>query len=379
MPRTDSDLHETIGLIYDSALDPKVWPAALKAMCWHVDALQGSISVLDTARREIRFSSDWTDDPEWPRWRRLLDEKYGAMMPFFDVMPRFDVGDVYNTAQLAARAGLDDYYEMPFFKEWALPSGRRDTLGSIVMKSADRFGVFALHTSTKRDLVGQRELAIGKLLVPHVRRAVTIGDLLNMVTATARTLQATLDKLNSAVVVTDAHARILLTNSAAEAMLRAGEPIAIEDGQLRAGQPRATKALRTAIGQTLEGLGTAGIGVPLRHRDGAPAVAHVLPLGHGPQHRDWDVPRAAAAVFVAPVNHAPPPAEALAALFGLTVMEARVVEQIAAGRNRAEAAATLGIADNTAKSHLDRIFGKTNTKTQGELAQLIAALASPAR
>ena len=374
-------LHDAIGLVYDSALDPTIWPTALEAMCKLVDGCQGSISVIDTARREIRFATEWSDDPDWPKWRKLLDEKYAALMPFYALLPHIEIGELHNTAQLAAMSGHQDIYQHPFFKEWALPSGRRDTLGGVVMRMQDRLAFFALHTSTKRDLVGPREFAVGALLAPHVRRAVTIGDLLAMSTATTATLQATLDTLSAAVIVTDAQARIVHCNSAGEAMLRDGEPIGTEDGQLRSRQPQATKALRIAIAQTddpVRRIGSNGIGVPLRHSDGGPAIAHVLPLAQGGPNRDWG-PRATAAVFVAPVDHALPAADALIALYGLTATEARVLLRIAAGHNRSETAAALGIADSTVKTHLDRVFSKTGTNDQAALARLVAALASPAR
>ncbi len=76
---SNSSLHETIGLIYDSALDPAVWPRALEAMCLQIDGCHGSISVLDTTRRQISFATEWSSTPDWPTWRKLLDEKYAAL------------------------------------------------------------------------------------------------------------------------------------------------------------------------------------------------------------------------------------------------------------------------------------------------------------
>jgi Bacterial regulatory proteins, luxR family len=43
-----------------------------------------------------------------------------------------------------------------------------------------------------------------------------------------------------------------------------------------------------------------------------------------------------------------------------------------------EAAAALGVADSTVKSHLERIFGKTGTRDQVELVRLVVTLSSPA-
>jgi DNA-binding CsgD family transcriptional regulator len=74
---------------------------------------------------------------------------------------------------------------------------------------------------------------------------------------------------------------------------------------------------------------------------------------------------------------APPPVEALAALYDLTPTEARVMVEIASGKNRAATALALGIADSTVKTHLARVFEKTGTSEQPELAKLVASLTPP--
>ncbi len=378
------DLHDAIGHLYDSALDPAVWPTALEAMCRLVGGCNSGIAVHDTVRRETRLATEWSGgdiQSDWPKWRTLFDEKYAALMPFYDLLPRCEIGEVLNTEMMACRIGLGNVYDHPFFAQWALPAGLRDNIATVVMKTPNRLGTLTIHTSTKRELVGPRQLAIAALLAPHVRRAVTIGDLLETTASRAVTLQATLDTMSAAVVVTDAQARVVLCNAAGDAMLGNGEPLGTENGQLRARQSPATQALRIAISRSddpVRKLGSDGIGVPLQSSDGTPAIAHILPLEQGRPQRDWG-PRATAAVFVAPVDYALPSAEALAALYGLTGMEARVLMQIADGRNRTETAATLGIADSTVKTHLDRIFSKTGTGNQAALAKLVAGLASPTR
>jgi DNA-binding CsgD family transcriptional regulator/PAS domain-containing protein len=376
-------LHQTIGLIYDSALDPAVWPSALESACGLLDGCYGSISVMDPLLREMKLAAEWCPDPDWPQWKKLLEEKYAALMPFYGSLLTWDVGEVHNTAQMAAMQGMESsqIYEHPFFKEWALPAGRLDSIGCVVLKNATRFGLFNVHTSTQRELTGQRELDICAQLAPHLRRAVTIGDFLGKAAIHVATLQVTLDGLNAAVVVTDAQARIVYANSAGEAMLTSGSPIGVRDGQLQAKEEQGTLALRKAIGQTADPVGhidSYGIGVPLRTGDGSPAIAHVLLLARGGQRRDLG-PRASAAVFVAPIGQALPQSDALIGLYGLTPSEARVLLQIASGKRRAEAAALLGMSDHTAKTHLERVYDKTGTKDQAELARLIAALGSPAR
>ena len=309
----DAALHDAIGLVYDSVLDPSAWPKALSAMCALVDGCTAGIAVHDTVRRETRFAVEWHGDmqPDWPQWRKLFDDKYDAIMPFYSAFPQFEIGDVYNTASMAEMIGRKDIYDDPFFQEWALPAGLRDNIASIIMKTPDRLATFLIHTSTKRDLVGPGELEIGRLLVPHVRRAVVIGDLLQVSAGMTLTMQSTLDSLAAAIIVTDAQGQIVHSNRAGEAMLHAGTPVGVEQGQLRTRNPQATSALRHAIEQTANPgmIGGSGIGVPLRQDDGSPAIAHVLPLSFGTPHRAWGA-RATAAIFIAPTTYALPDVDA---------------------------------------------------------------------
>jgi len=88
---------------------------------------------------------------------------------------------------------------------------------------------------------------------------------------------------------------------------------------------------------------------------------------------------AAAAVFVGAPPGEQDAADAMAAAYDLTPAETRVLATLLAGRTLAETAGTLGIAPTTAKTHLDRIFGKTGVSRQSELLLLATRIASPAR
>ncbi|WP_270938594.1 LuxR C-terminal-related transcriptional regulator, partial [Falsiroseomonas oryzae] len=88
------------------------------------------------------------------------------------------------------------------------------------------------------------------------------------------------------------------------------------------------------------------------------------------------LPRAAAAVFVTP-PHTPAGLETVARALALTPSEARLLERLMAGDTLAEAAAALGIAATTAKTHLQHVFAKAGVSRQSELLALAARLAPP--
>jgi DNA-binding CsgD family transcriptional regulator len=113
----------------------------------------------------------------------------------------------------------------------------------------------------------------------------------------------------------------------------------------------------------------------LRSRE--PAVAHVLPLAHG-DVRTRLMPEATAAVFIGRADD-PPPRDlaAFAGSFGLTPAETRLMEQLAGGATLEEAGDALGISRGTVKTHLNRIFSKTEVSRQADLIALVDRVVPP--
>lgn len=375
-------LSGVIGKIYDSALDPALWPEALEGACALIGGALGYIALFDQRNRHMRLLCQWGGDAHMMR-------SYAALiphMPFWEIMTEYQIGQITNTVDMLKRSGLteDEMLDTKFFREWAQPNGLRDVLAGIVVKVNERVASFNLHTPLTRDTVGPRDVAVMALLLPHVRRAVTIADMLDMKSLVNEALETTLNALASAVVLVDATGSILQANWAAQTMFSMGGPILSLHGKLGTHRADATHALRAAIVRATDDesmLGYGGIGVPIPGLDQnmviVSSVAHVFPLKSG-NLRPGLALGAAAAVFVTPPGeNTPPPFETLAALYDLTPTEARVMVEIASGKNRAATAEALGIADSTVKTHLAHVFEKTRTSEQAELAKLVANLTPP--
>jgi DNA-binding NarL/FixJ family response regulator len=137
------------------------------------------------------------------------------------------------------------------------------------------------------------------------------------------------------------------------------------------------RSLATAGGGE-RALGVKGIAVPLEARDGERYVAHVLPLTAGERRRAGAGHAAVAALFVrkATLNLASPP-ETIARLYKLTPTELRVLLAIVEVGGVPEVAEALGIGEATVKTHLHRLFAKTETTRQADLVKLVAAFSNP--
>ena len=371
-------ISDVIGAIYDSAIDPDRWTFALQEMCGLIDSFFGSLTIADSLRPSIRLASRWGGDPYWID---LLDRKYANMMPFISVLDRFDIGQPFNNLMMMEQLGDSQVMNGPFVTEWATPAGVRDAANVILMRSKHRMAIVNLSTGLNREPVSQAELEIVGLLAPHIRRALTISDLIDLKNLAADTFERMLDSLQLGVIAVDTRFQIRHANQIASEMLASCNPLSTRGGKIVVpGSPTATLVLHEAIsrsGTNESTMAGTGAGIPLRFADGRPAIAHVLPLRRGDIRQGGGL-GAAAAIFVATptdVRHAP--IDALASLYGLTTAEARLLDQLADGKNRSQAAASLSIADSTAKTHLERIFTKTGASTQAELSRILASLSAP--
>jgi DNA-binding CsgD family transcriptional regulator len=104
----------------------------------------------------------------------------------------------------------------------------------------------------------------------------------------------------------------------------------------------------------------------------------VLPLTRGTQRGEGAYKEAAVAIFIASgVGASLPPESLLSTMFDLTTAEARVMFSLGGAQSRHDAAGTLGMSENTMKTHLSHIFAKTQTRSQVELVALMRSIARP--
>lgn len=91
---------------------------------------------------------------------------------------------------------------------------------------------------------------------------------------------------------------------------------------------------------------------------------------------DISVKDAAVLIFVIdPAAERTVPPGLMMEAYGLTIAEARVAIASSSGKTVDETAAALRVSANTIKTHLRRVFAKTATSRQAELARLVASLA----
>ena len=106
-------------------------------------------------------------------------------------------------------------------------------------------------------------------------------------------------------------------------------------------------------------------------------MAHALPLASDAR-RNAGVRSATLALFVNKTDVSTPSLpEAIARAYKLTLTELRVLLAIVDVGGAPEVANVLGIATSTVKTHLSRLYEKTGTRRQADLAKLVAGFSTP--
>ena len=110
-----------------------------------------------------------------------------------------------------------------------------DLIATIALRDKDRLGIWTSVWHRDAGLITDREVDLMRDLAPHLRRAVTISDILDFKRIEASAFGATLDMLSVAVVIVGEGGRILHANPMAEPMLeRLATPSPSKDGRLTA-------------------------------------------------------------------------------------------------------------------------------------------------
>ena len=333
--------------------------------------------MIDTAAREAQFSASWGD----PAIIEALATRHHRSMPAFHVIPSFALDEPICLERLGPLLGPDwrHIWEGSEIIRYVRSVGLDDFVAANILRDRHTVGSFVLTLRSSHGPARPEDLDYIARISPHVRRAATIGNLLQMQTLQVSRLEAALDALAPGVVQVDASARILHANAAAGAMLSSGVLRSMAD-RLHAPNARADADLAAAIGTAARAeaqMAGSGIGAALSGPNDPPLVGHVLPL-----RRRSDLgglaAQAEAAVFIAS-DRAPvrPDLAALAQSFGLTPAETRIACAIPEGMDRPAAARALDISPATVKSHLERLFQKTGVSDQRALQRLASALALP--
>jgi PAS domain-containing protein len=234
-PQASSD---TIGAIYDCALDPQRWPDTCRRIADLCESTAGGICVHDLRHQQNDQLFVFGYQPEF---LEALGRHYAqSPMAASDVVAT--IGDVS-----ALSMERQELFESRFFREVLEPHGLLDIIWFPALRTGGRMASMHASRGEKAPVYQQREISMFKLLSPHVCRVLAISDALDIRTVRSETLERTLDGLVAGVFLTARDGRLVYMNAAAERQVRTGNSIRIVNNRISAADRRRARHCRRPL------------------------------------------------------------------------------------------------------------------------------------
>jgi len=289
------ELSQLIGSIYDCALDPARWDQTLIDIKDALDCHSAVLALIDARRHRFLIYRAAGISQQWQERHAKYVADIDALLSRGAHPPPRD-----GTVVLSRLLTGPDYDASPYVQDYLKPQGLVDLLHLVLMHEPSRVAGLGVARHERQGIITDHEIALGGLLLPHVRRAVMISDALDGRTIERARMTEALDALRCAVLMTDECGTILHANASAERMLRDGGLVQNSGGILQAKAAPAAAELQDTIRlATLDeaAIGKTGLAVRLTEPDAPAVFAHVLPLT-GSELRTRLQPTAVAAVFI---------------------------------------------------------------------------------
>jgi DNA-binding CsgD family transcriptional regulator len=366
------EVADLIAALYDAGIEPERWPNALERFAALFGASYGGLVLAGPRDRVAQIGSASSD----PTYSRSYGEYYGRMDPVIPAAITASAGTMITDTMVIPKVALE---RTEFHQDWVRPQGYYSALAANFIRNGDNVGVAVLSRRQPEEDFLQDDLDLLAVLIPHLQRTVRMQWHLSSLQAERNSALEALDRLSHGIVVTDQSCRIMLANRAAEEILAQSDGIGSGSIGLRTAKAAQTSELRRLI----SGAAGAGRCPPVggtllvdRPSTKKPFQVLVSPLRAdiGWMGMSWQTPTVLV-LMIDPERETPNIESRLRTLFGLTRTEARLAREIAAGEGLISVAESLGVLPSTARTHLHRVFEKTETKRQAELVKVVEHLA----
>jgi DNA-binding CsgD family transcriptional regulator len=350
--KSRADHDRLLAALYGAALGTRSWTEALELL----SVLTSTRCItLDTYDLEQHAGTVLACNIEPHQAVEEYNQRYGRHNRLIeDSLPHIYPGAVYNASQLIPDKVFlkTDLYNLVY-----------RTLG---LKHVMSVFLECTHRSTAQFTVikpddapdfSAAELAVFHDLKPHLEQAWLGHRHLAQTRKQLQTLSELWDCFEHAVVVVDAHQRIHFANSAGEALLRDGRWLVSHAGFLRMSDLTQAEILQRAIAQVARGQREIHCLTPATATGAAGMIATLFQVSSD----------RIALVITDPSRSAQDFRDGLASVFGLTGMEANLVNDLIHGRSVREYAADRDVSYETARTHLKNAMQKNGWRRQGEM------------
>jgi DNA-binding CsgD family transcriptional regulator len=366
-PRIDeATFLSLVDLIYSAATDSAEWPTVLSRLATTTDSKVATMVLQDVSTHQGAVEWQVGSDP-------LLAADYRDWAPQNPYLKAANNPLIHSGTVSRGEEVIPDreVCKTAFFNDFLRKIGVLHSTGVWIAKEGTLNALMFLLREVGRPSHSAQDVKLLTGLMPHLQRAVAIQRRLGGLALDRAAAREVLDRLPIGVLMLGRTGTILFFNRTADAILKQRDGLALRRDGLTADSPREASMLRRLVagvcctGAQREPGGPLHVSRPSGRR---PFSLLVTPFHPKPLDLTSEVPTAA--VFVSdPEQEIQPLEVVLRDMFALTPAEARVATLLVQGARVEEVSEQLEITWNTARTHVQRVLQKTESRSQADLVR----------
>lgn len=377
MPRLDVDtVMSTIDRLLVGAMDEGQMQAAAEAMRQLFNGSKACFAGIGP------HPDDWASyatDPDEALQERCTGELAPDFIEMGGTLRDIPYGAIYRDHEVF---GAEALRSSRVWQEWMRPQDMFGGLACRLAGNGQAFWLFDVQRGRHQEGFDAEDAALLEKLYPVLRRVVELRRHIGRVTIQRDEARGALDRIAIGLAILDQDMRITYANEGADEILADPDgALRLRQGRLFARQPADQRQLRQlvegALRSALDPLAHHQASMILHGEDGSHSLsACAMPAPPSPAQD-----QAAGQVLIAlrRLETATNLVACARQLFDLTDTEAKFASALASGSSLTEAAEAQGVRISTARTHLARIFQKTNTRQQSQLVSLLRSAELPLR
>ena len=360
--------------IYAAITDPTLWPEILASVCDEFDAAVGILGTYDFAtRRATRSASVGISKP----FIESYSGTFAKSNPWAHESQLRIPGTIRTGSELIAD---DELLATDFYTGWLAPQHLFHSIRAVLHREHRKIWIVGMIRHQTYPDFGAADTDRLAALVPHFRRAFKIDRALTQRAAIADSTLAAFDQLPFGIALLSSDGRVLAANIAAQRLTAERDGIAFTPDGIsarRAADKAKLMELVASIRSRRAGTAASGHTFTIDRTDHRRPLSLRVSRPSNAMASFGDHVAAATVVINDPERRLTPDTALLRSVYKLTPAEARVTAALATGTPLPEVAKLLGISYETARTHLKRTFGKTETSRQADLIRLVQTDLAP--
>ena len=372
MPQlSDKRIFQALNDMYEAAKSgaPDQWVTVYKDISNILSCGPGALTAFLPRTNNFEMVASTADQ----EYLRAYEQHYQFVSPFRETLIKLKPGEYFSRIEVCTN---EEYEKTEIYQDLFRKQDVYQYEYHPLSDLPDLKGGISLSRPRSNVSFTANERAVINFLLPHLQRAFQLHLALTRVQSERMQMTEALSRVAQSVIVLDRSAKVVFLNSAAEKTIAEKDGLELDRHMcLFASSSSENKAFRAALDaifvESLEKLADPGGVLQIsRPSGGRPLQILIFPFTE-PDFNSYSSEPLAMIFLYDPESRLAPVEDVLSQTYGLTPAESHVAALLAGGISLKEAGDELGVSLNTVKTHLKRIFTKTDTNRQSELITLL--------